>query len=90
MNDEDTKDFCETYQDKNYCGFDGQNVHYQGYKCDGQVTSLTQCYREFAQEFNHKDDAIIKCSMTDKSLTANVQPKNGQLRIIGTDGAPAQ
>ncbi len=35
MNDGETKDFCETYLDKDHCGFEGQNVHYQGYKCDG-------------------------------------------------------
>ena len=87
MNNGD-KDFCETFNDKDHCGLEGQSVQYQGYRCD-KADSLTDCYRELASEFNHKDDTIIKCSMVDKSNTKEVQPKDGQIRIIGTDGAPA-
>ena len=42
------------------------------YKCDGEVESLADCYIEVSTEFNHKDDAIIKCSMVDKSATKEV------------------
>jgi len=67
MNDSETKDFCETYDELDHCGFDGQEVHYHGYKCDGKIDSLADCYREISAENNHKDDMIIKCSMINKS-----------------------
>jgi len=28
MNEPDVKDFCETYLDKDYCGYKGSDIHY--------------------------------------------------------------
>ncbi len=70
----DSKDFCQNFNDKDYCGFKGQEVHYMNYKCEGDVNSIADCYREIATENNHGDDAIISCSMVDKSKTKDVMP----------------
>lgn len=45
MNDPEAKDFCETYLEKDHCGFKGQPVHYMNYKCDPEHEALSDCYR---------------------------------------------
>lgn len=77
---------CSVYNDKNFCGFDPQPVHYNNYVCKSTDQSLDQCTREVPGTYNHEDDVIIKCLNIDLEKQDNLNPKDKTPSLKNIDG----
>lgn len=77
---------CAQYGGASMCGAAGSPVAAKNLKCSGSEMSVDECGFEIADDacLSHSSDAVVFCGMFDKPTF-----KNGALRLIGLDGAPA-
>ncbi|CAK9095683.1 Neurotrypsin (Serine protease 12) [Durusdinium trenchii] len=77
---------CAQYGGASVCGAAGSPVAAKNLKCSGSEMSVDECGFEIADNacLGHSSDAVVFCGMFDKPTF-----KNGALRLIGLDGAPA-
>lgn len=84
------KQFCSSYNNKDYCGFKGQKQVYTKFNCEESDISLADCSKEQHGSMDHQEDVIVKCSMTDYKNLADVQAKDGDVRLMGVGNAESQ
>ena len=77
---------CTMYGGAGLCGAAGSPVAIKNLKCSGAEMSLGECESEAADDAcqSHTSDAVVFCGLLDKPGFAD-----GELRLIGLDGAPA-
>ena len=78
---------CGQYGSGNWCGAGGSPVAAKSVKCVGTELSLDECNSEAVDDacLSHARDAIIFCGLK------SAEPfSDGELRLIGAAGAPAQ
>lgn len=60
---------------------------YTKFSCSESDTSLADCTKEQHGGMSHEEDVIVRCSMTDSKNLADVQPKDGDVRLMGKGNA---
>jgi hypothetical protein len=76
---------CSTYGGESLCGASGSSVAMKDLSCTGDELSVKECSwaAPTSDCSSHAQDAVVFCAAGEPG------PKEGTLRLIGTDGAPA-